>query len=110
MSANSSTIGIVQCKEQALAEWDKQLNRAYKMLMAKLNPQDQVLLRESQRAWLAYRAKEEKWLMKYYWGRGGSYWGLVITDRKMNIVRTRALEIVHYYKEVFDQEGAYNLP
>lgn len=38
-----------------LASADNKLNRTYKVVMSKLSPEDKVLLKEAQRAWIAFR-------------------------------------------------------
>jgi soluble lytic murein transglycosylase len=50
-----SEFDSLYCVVQEFQQADKELNDAYKELLAKLNPEGQGLLRNSQRAWIRQR-------------------------------------------------------
>jgi uncharacterized protein YecT (DUF1311 family) len=54
---NSSTRGIVECGIAGSGRWDKRLNAAYQRIMASpdWSVATKTLLRDAQRAWLAYK-------------------------------------------------------
>lgn len=98
IEADGSTVSMVECTQKAQKEWDNELNKYYKLLLAKLSVTEQVTLRESQRQWLVYKEKETKFFTKVYGSQEGSMWDVAIEDRKLNIIRTRAIEFIDYYE------------
>lgn len=97
IESNGSTMGMVECTQKAQNEWDKELNKYYKLLLGKLDASDQQFLRESQRQWLAYKEKETKFYMRVYGKQEGSMWSNVIADKALQITRQRAIELMDYY-------------
>jgi uncharacterized protein YecT (DUF1311 family) len=53
--AERPTIQLVACVNDRAAHWDRQLNRVYQQLMARLAPQQRDRLRAAQRLWIRYR-------------------------------------------------------
>lgn len=53
--AEKPTAQLVVCVQARTAHWDRELNRAYRQLMARLVPQQQDRLRAAQRLWIQYR-------------------------------------------------------
>ena len=49
---------MTACASDALRVADAELNTAYRELMAKISDNGKTLLRDSQRAWIAYRDKQ----------------------------------------------------
>jgi len=47
--------GINFCLAEEYAEWDAELNRVYRVVIAQLGPADEETLRVGQRAWITYR-------------------------------------------------------
>ena len=66
VESDGSTPGILECISNATKEWDKELNKYYKLLLGKLNQSQQSSLRESQRQWLAYQEKETKFYLSEF--------------------------------------------
>jgi uncharacterized protein YecT (DUF1311 family) len=56
----SSTVGMVECTDDAIRAWDKRLNEVYQQVMAGLDSKSQELLRTSQRRWVAFREAEHE--------------------------------------------------
>lgn len=49
---------IASCLEGLQAQADAQLNRTYRAALAGLPPADRIALRDAQRAWLVFRARD----------------------------------------------------
>ena len=99
---NESTQGMANCTQTALEDWDKELNKYYKLTLTKLDAPKQIFFRESQRQWLIYQDKELKFLVEAFGKDDGTMWGLYILDRKLDITRKRATEFIDYF-ETLDQ-------
>ncbi|MEI6950833.1 lysozyme inhibitor LprI family protein [Paraflavisolibacter sp. H34] len=100
---NGSTIGLVECKENAEKDWDAELNKYYKLLLGTLSVDEKQTLRETQREWLLFKEKEVKFYLKVYGSKDGSMWNVVIADKKMQIVRQRAIDLMGYYELLTQQ-------
>lgn len=89
-----------QQAEAEAADADKQLNAAYKKLMAALDDEGTALLRSSQRAWILYRDAEAKFAGDAM--RGGSAEALLYfgTIARLTLDRTQNL------KEALEAYGA----
>ena len=94
---NQTTHGMIACEEAARAAWDVELNKNYKLLMAKLTAPEQEKLRASQRQWLLYRDKELDFSGQMFYNMDGTMWLVVAAGRRTEIVRSRALELKDYY-------------
>ena len=53
-----STHAMLQCGDQELQRYDRQLNSAYKQLIHKLPPEERTRLKKAEKAWIAYRDLE----------------------------------------------------
>lgn len=92
-----SSNAIADCNYILLNEYDKLLNKYYKILMDSLNKDSKDMLKNSQRNWLEYRNSERKFndnlyfdcdqgLMQYIW----------ISERAVEITKARVNEILEY--------------
>lgn len=59
LQKESTTRAMSQCYASANQAWDKEMNKNYQQVMAKLKGDDKSKLRAAQRAWLTYR---DSWL------------------------------------------------
>ncbi|GAB4452167.1 MAG: lysozyme inhibitor LprI family protein [Armatimonadaceae bacterium] len=98
MEKNPSTAGMVRCIEEARKGWDRELNREYQVLLARLDNAGKQQLRTAQRAWLAYRDQEYKAIAAIYGKTEGTMFVPMRANRAMEITRKRALEIADYNK------------
>lgn len=85
-----------------MAEYDKLLNKYYKLLMNKLSDEDKAKFREAQRVWLKYRDSEEKINSEIiapnkYTG-GGTMWPLIARGRTLSIVKERVFGLYEFIK------------
>lgn len=59
---------VIACEAREQAVWDAILNDSYKRLRVKLDDEQQVKLRDMQRAWMTYRDKNCAFLYDYFQG------------------------------------------
>jgi uncharacterized protein YecT (DUF1311 family) len=98
MEDSITTSGMCNCIMQAEEAWDKELNRYYKLLVAQLPPDTKEKLKESQRAWIAWRDKEFAFIYAYYYSvKQGTMFYPMAQERRMDIVRERAADLQQYY-------------
>ncbi|MBT8379336.1 MAG: DUF1311 domain-containing protein [Ignavibacteria bacterium] len=95
--SNQTTIGMINCIQTAMEEWDAELNKYYKRLMNTLNTDEQEKLRDAQRQWLVFRDKEFEFIGMRYGKMEGTMFNIIEADSRSNIVRQRALELKSYY-------------
>lgn len=94
-SSNQST--SAECRELAAIDWDKDLNKYYKLVMDKLTAEEKIKLREAQRKWIVYRDNEDAFCQTLISTRKGTYWTLLAATRKLRVVRSRTIELMDYY-------------
>lgn len=90
---NPSTMGMIQCRLQALEKWDSELNGKYRALMALLDLSKQAELRNAQRAWLEHRDLEIKFLQSVYGSKQGTLFKVILAGEMMELTRKRALAL-----------------
>jgi uncharacterized protein YecT (DUF1311 family) len=100
ISKDPSTAGMRAATNQAREMWDAEMNKVYNRLMARLSPEQQNALRESQRAWLAFRDAEGKAVSSIIASKDGTIWQLAATDQGMQLVRTRVLRLLSYEEDL----------
>jgi uncharacterized protein YecT (DUF1311 family) len=97
IDSNASTSGMINCVEIAAAEWDKELNKYYKLLMGLLQPSEKIQLKAAQISWLGYLEKEKGFAASMYQNMQGSMWIAVSAQRSSDIIRKRVMELKEYY-------------
>ena len=95
---NASDAGMITCLQKAETDWDKELNKYYKLLLIKLDTSQQKKCRDSQRQWLIYKDKEVNFFTDIFSKKDGSMWNLLIADKRMQIIRQRVVELIGYYE------------
>lgn len=98
IDSNMSTAGMNNCVNIATDEWDKEMNKYYKLLMDSLNVDEKSKLKEAQRQWLIYRDKELIFSYEMYGNKDGTMWTNVSTGRHLDIIKQRAIELKVYYE------------
>jgi uncharacterized protein YecT (DUF1311 family) len=93
MEQNPSSQGMNGCLGQAYEKWDLELNRVYQELSGKLNAGERAVLREAQRAWIAFRDRELAWLAKFYGGLQGSMYANMLAADRVDLVKRRVMEL-----------------
>ncbi len=95
-----STMDMHNSISYRMTEYDKLLNKYYRLLMNKLSDGDKVKLRDAQREWLKYRDSEEKINNEIiapnnYMG-GGTMWPLVARARTLDIIVERVCSFYEF--------------
>ena len=98
IAKDPSDAGMINCLQKAETDWDKELNKYYKLLLIKLDTSQQKKCRDAQRQWLMYKDKEVKFFSDIFSKKDGSMWNLLIADKRMQIIRQRAVELIGYYE------------
>ncbi|MBL7884247.1 MAG: DUF1311 domain-containing protein [Bacteroidia bacterium] len=98
IDSNQTTFGMINCEAIARDEWDKELNKYYKLLMATLQPLEKTKLKSAQLAWISYRDKELNFSGAMYYGMQGTMYHVMAAARSCDIVKQRALELKSYYE------------
>src|SRR5689334_1069824 len=98
IAAEPTTVGTMSCIRQAGVEWDAAMNASYAALLAILTPAEQDTLRVAQRHWLAFRDAEFARIDAMYADEEGSMWVAPHERDKMDIARTRALQLANAYE------------
>lgn len=97
MPDGQSTAGMVQCLVTAYGAWDAALNEAYKSLTDSLQPAQKDALKVSQRAWIAYRDAEQKFLQSLMNAPGvGSIVNITTNQAMVDLVKARVLLLRSY--------------
>lgn len=94
-----STSGMAASGYRALDEYDKLLNKYYKMLMSKLATEDKAVLKTTQQNWLKFRDSERelaKALWKDEYSGGGTLQRLVYVSRLLETTKQRVEELYYY--------------
>ena len=98
IDTNQTTLGMIQCTNNAADEWDKELNKNYKLLMGILSEEERAKLKESQRKWIEFRDKEFEFSGTMYYNLQGTLWRITAADRRYDLIRQRAIDLKNYYQ------------
>lgn len=105
IDSNQTTYGMMHCEAIAREEWDKEMNKYYKLLMDTLTIEQKEKLKIAQRQWLDFRDRELDFSGTLYYNMQGTMWRVVAAGRSCDIVKERALELKGYYDMLtFDGE------
>jgi len=94
--AAPTTRSMTNCSAEAEKNWDSELNKNYKALMAELDKPEQEKLKLAQRKWIEYRDLAFGFTADYYERNGGSMQLISISINRMNFIRERALALKAY--------------
>ena len=100
MDRDPSTAGMIECLQQAYAEWDAELNAVYADVRLRLNPQAKSALKEAQRLWISYRDAEFVAIDAIYGAMQGTMWQLAGLSRKVEFLKNRVLELRMYMEDL----------
>jgi uncharacterized protein YecT (DUF1311 family) len=103
LDKDTSACNIYNCAFEAYAEWDKIMDREYKRLLKNLkNNKDKNALKSTQSTWVTYRDNEFKAYDNMF-NRPGTFWVRQRATGRVDIVRTRALQL-QQYNEALEQK------
>ena len=91
--ADGVTQHMVECIDAEIKRQDARLNKAYKALVADLNPERKKQLLEAQRAWLKFRDTNCAF---YYDPEGGTIARVQAVDCMMTMTASRAKELENF--------------
>jgi uncharacterized protein YecT (DUF1311 family) len=100
----ASTGGQSDCAAAARQGYDRLMNRAYARLLRRLPADAAQSLRRSQRAWLAFRMREDATRAALFATRSGTMYAPMQAAAEVAPVRDRAL-MLETYLRVIDIEG-----
>jgi uncharacterized protein YecT (DUF1311 family) len=86
----------------AYAAWDRELNRNYAALMAKLKPAQKESLRLAQLEWIKQRDLEFKFIDSIYDTLEGTMYIPMRIAARMEVIRKRALGLKDYLDLITD--------
>lgn len=96
-----SNAKMLECSIKVGKSWDKELNKYYNLLAAKLPKDAFEILKASQKEWIIYRDKEFKFISKlYYEVKDGTMWYGFAENKKKEIIKTRALELQIFLEDL----------
>ena len=95
-----------QCVYTAMDEYDKLLNKYYRLLMGLLSEEGKTALRNAQRKWLEMRNLEFEFINQLYHGElGGTMYIPIANDVKKEFVKQRVAELKDYYLTLEGEGG-----
>jgi uncharacterized protein YecT (DUF1311 family) len=94
---NSHTHGTVECIEKAIEKWDAELNKYYKLLMNELDEESAKALKSAELEWISYKDKEMQSIEGIFSKLDGTMYIPMKYYSKMDIIKTRALQLKDYY-------------
>jgi uncharacterized protein YecT (DUF1311 family) len=104
---DSTTAGMIRATDTAQQKWDQEMNRVYRKLMKRLNPEQRAALLKAQKAWIQYRDADLDAIGKIYIiPQGGTMYSVLAASEAMNRTKQRALELQDYEQVVEDHTGA----
>jgi uncharacterized protein YecT (DUF1311 family) len=96
----SSTASMREVTYQAQVKWEAEMNKVYKRLMQKLTQPQKNTLRKAQLQWLKFRNAEAQAILEIVSAQQGTIHQLSGTNRGMQLVRHRTLELISYEQEL----------
>ena len=96
LNNNPTTVGMVDCGQQAYQMWVRELNSQYQAVRNVLDQYGKETLQKSQRAWLAYRDAEFQTIEMLYTTLEGTMWRPILQIQKINVVKERTLMLKSY--------------
>lgn len=100
LDQDTSSGNIGGCAFIAYGKWEKEMKDTYSKLMRELKKKDEKdALQQSQKAWEAYR---DATFLSYdmMFDKPGSQWCLLRHNDRIDMVRSRALQLRSYYQSL----------
>ncbi len=113
MESNSSTLGMQKCAMTAMEQWNEELNRVYTTLVEKLDKDGKDKLKTAQLLWVKHRDAEFESINSLYTVverqmGGGTFWKLTPLIARVEVVKSRVLELTRYLSDFKPEEE--NIP
>lgn len=103
MDIDYSTPGMNITISEKTVAYDKLMNRYYNKLLKVLKPADKIVLLATQKAWLAYRDAERKFIgtiTKEAYSGGGTIQSNIATIAYSEIVVKRTIDMFNYFDNI----------
>jgi uncharacterized protein YecT (DUF1311 family) len=96
LQKDTAYVNVCNCAFVAFGKWSKEMTRTYDRLLRETKKEQQrEALKKSQQAWMAYKDAEFD-TYNHIFNYGGSKWCTVRQDKRIDIVRARALQLHNY--------------
>ena len=96
MDNAGSTAAMSDCADASYKRWDRELNRVYTEIRAKIDKPAQAALKESQQKWLAYRDAENATIGAVYRQMQGTMYVPMRAGDAAEIVKARVKQLRGY--------------
>lgn len=93
ISQNATLLGSVECHLIGYQKWTAEMERIYTALLAKLDDESKLILKDQQTQWLKLRDAQFEFNEKFY-GKRGAF--VLMASVKTDVARRRALELQGY--------------
>ncbi len=103
ISQDYSDFGMKTASIYMLKDFEKLLNKYYKILLSKLKPEDKENLKITQRNWINYRESEKKFnylVSEDKYSGGGTIQTLFVLSRNIEITQNRVSEFYQYIERI----------
>ncbi len=94
-----STIGMVEASYELLEAYDGLLNKYYKILISRLAPADQQILKNAQRSWVSFRDNEKNLiatLAAEEYSGGGTMQRIIVSSKVLSLTKERVFQLVEH--------------
>lgn len=101
LNTDYTTLGMIEASNFSEQEYDKLLNKYYKILYNALNDEGKKSLRATQLNWIKLRDSDKELVSAmrnqiYDEMGGGTIWGIVAADARADITRRRVVELFNF--------------
>lgn len=96
---NQSTQGMIKCIQKAVDDWMAEIEKYNKKLISVLNDEEKTLFQEAKQQWENYRDCEFAFIEKLYYNKDGTMWHIILYERKLQIIKTRAMTLMTSYDD-----------
>ena len=101
LDEDNSTYGMLEANNVLETEYDKLLNKYYKMLYNKLDDAGKKALKKTQLNWIKFRDAEKELIAELYQNTyneagGGTIWGVIYGNLRAQITRERVFVLYNY--------------
>ncbi len=106
LDADPSTHGTNYGLSIAMQGYDFLLNKYYKLLLSSLNKNDQIVLKNAQKAWLNFRDEEAKLISLLRDGKysgGGTMQSTIELSLLLSLYKERVIELFYHYDEITNE-------
>lgn len=106
IEADFTTFAVLEAVFEAEKEYDKLLNKYYKVLLAFLTEEeDKEILKQAQRDWIKFRDSEKKLvalLAEEQYSGGGTMWSFSVSYDTMKITKQRVIELYNHISRFYE--------